>query len=59
VSDAQAASDVQMVAVGINRETHKALRLMSVERRVTMAELIRNSIDAWLPGEIDKSKRSK
>jgi len=50
---------VQLITVGIDRETHKRLRLLSVERRVTMAQLVRDSIDAWLPGEIEKSKRSK
>jgi hypothetical protein len=50
---------VQLITVGIDRETHKRLRLLSVERRVTMAQLVRDSVDSWLPGEIEKSKRSK
>jgi hypothetical protein len=46
-------SDVQLVTVGLPRDVHRMLRLLSVDRRVTMAELIRNAIDAWLPSHTE------
>lgn len=41
-------SETQLVTVGFDRDVHKRLRILSVERRVTMAELIRISVDEWL-----------
>lgn len=54
-----ASGDMQMVTVALPREVHRALRFLSIERRVTMAELIRNSIDSWLPLQTESKSRKR
>ncbi|MGO9058577.1 MAG: hypothetical protein ACLQU2_14500 [Candidatus Binataceae bacterium] len=46
--DPASADDTKLITVGIDRDTHKRLRLLSVERGCTMARLVRIALDEWL-----------
>ena len=53
--------DLQVVNVRFPRETHEKLRLLAFQRRISIAEMVRNATDAWLASQDDGSptKRGK
>lgn len=57
--EARAKLDKQFVNVELDREVHRRLRLLSIDRKTPMSELIRNAVDAWLPGQAKTLKRGK
>jgi hypothetical protein len=40
--------NVQMINVGLNPEDHRALKLIALDERITMAEVARRAITEWL-----------
>ncbi len=51
--------NVQMINVGLAPEDHRALKLIALDERITMAEVARRAITEWLQRIRKKPGRSK